>query len=696
MKRLTLAIILLCTCTIPLACAKSSDITTDDTNQVEVTDTIEDISDTIKETLSDIDDNDDGDADSNTDLTLFISNKDNLKLAKDEFENSKKEMVNEEQHVSGQYTYITKTYDEVRSFDEQVVFSKSDIIYPGAILRGDALLTNEYVPLNMQRNPIDISLSLQGDIKTKDVIEDPRTVSAARETINRLLNQDGLEGAAALSFQVSEVNSAEQFDMELGIGIGVKDIKFGFGMSPSATFEKSKKFAQFTQRYYSISADRPTYLSGFFKENTQADDFYKECNGYMPVYVSSVVYGRRGIFELETNSSSNDIEYELNASTNISGIDIDGKFKDDIKKSMDTMDMKLFILGGDSETAVQAISSYDNFIHHIQSGSHFSPSNRGEIIGFELRYLHDDSLAKLVINETYQMVEKVARESAITYDVNYVKLNAPNVSGSINIRGLEVFINQDSDPLWKNSDSKVSGATTRAVQTELRMKHNELLPFSQLRQSRTTSDGKGKYFYWQPKQIQYANPDSDTVQFSATVNGNFTHNPTGSFFGDKTENFNINLTESINIKDIADQQNIILTVTSDSYLDYSFEIGLDIEVIYEDHFSEAFSPQLTPTQTASGMSLSWVLSNSSLDPKFYVIVSDNNPNPSYPKDGFTLPELSYKNTYLQYLKLEPGMNDFTNGDFDEIQSGGTYYVAVSAVYDDGKVWTSNVEEITIP
>ena len=288
-----------------------------------------------------------------------------------------------------------------------------------------------------------------------------------------------------------------------------------------------------------------------------------------------MLFRSRGIFELETNYTSSDLEYELNAGINASGVDIDGSLKDDIQKSMDSMDMKLFILGGDSETAVQAISSYENFINHIQTGSHFSSSNRGEVIGFELRYLHDNSLAKMVVNETYQVVEKVPRSMVVSYDVNYLKLNSPDVSGKINIRGLQVFLNQDSQPLWQNSTTKVkgAGATSRAVQTEMYMANNELVTFSDLRSRRTTSDGKGEYFAWNPQLISYDNPDPDIVEFSASINGSFTYNPTGSFFGDKVENFNINLTEAINVKDIADREQITLIVSSKSHLDYSFEIG---------------------------------------------------------------------------------------------------------------------------
>lgn len=87
------------------------------------------------------------------------------------------------------------------------MYAKSDFIYPSAIFSGENLLRGEYTPLNLAREPINISLSLQGEASIKTEIENPRVISSTRETINNLLNQENLSGPASLSFHVTEASS---------------------------------------------------------------------------------------------------------------------------------------------------------------------------------------------------------------------------------------------------------------------------------------------------------------------------------------------------------------------------------------------------------------------------------------------------------------------------------------------------------
>lgn len=517
--------------------------------------------------------------DNNPDVTAFFNGSGNLKSYKDELSPDFKEETGEEKEINGGYVYVTKKYNETRSYEEQVVFTKSDIIYPGAVFRGDALLNNEYIPINLPRKSMDISLSLQGSAFIKGNIENPRVISSAREAINNMLNQDGLEGPASLSFHVSEIESANQFSVELGPGIGIQGVELGFGITSAAEFEKSMKFAQFEQRYYSITADRPQFVSDFFDSSVTRDQIMEASNGYMPVYVSNVIYGRRGIFELNTEYDSETLENEFSIGYGIDGIGVSAEVKDAVTTSMKTSDMKLYILGGNGDSAVQSINSYDAFVNHIQSGGHFSSDNRGEIIGFELRYLNDDSIAKTVINESYSVVEKIPRNRTITYDVSYIDAHTDADTfddAKVDLSNFSIFMDADNIPLWDFIYSSASAVTT--IYKDRRASFKEIM---NARTSNGFFNSGEEYFTHVKKKKAYSNPATDTAQFDVSIGGNFATD-NGGMFGYKTNSFTYSVSQSFNIKDIENDGVIVLNVTGDSNPAYNFDIGIEVNVEYEE------------------------------------------------------------------------------------------------------------------
>ncbi|PKM51319.1 MAG: hypothetical protein CVV02_06860 [Firmicutes bacterium HGW-Firmicutes-7] len=109
--------------------------------------------------------------------------------------------------------------------------------------------------------------------------------------------------------------------------------------------------------------------------------------------------------------------------------------------------------------------------------------------------------------------------------------------------------------------------------------------------------------------------------------------------------------------------------------------------------SEARTPVLTTSVVNDGIKLSWTETVDDEFEYYKVVLSRYNSKPSYPEDGYVaviddVDEISFV--------LEDGM-DYIDGDIDELQSGRTYYVAITAVYDDKEeTYTSNVRTVKIP
>jgi thiol-activated cytolysin len=149
------------------------------------------------------------------------------------------ELLNEDDPIrDNEFECIVKKYKAAPGYDEMMILDPtSDVIYPGAMLKGESIPTGEYIGINGGRAPITLSVSLENiDGKSYVEIEKP-VLSEVRNEVSNLLKQ-GVTGStpAELSFTVEEVYSEEHLDIALGSNYRSrsKDI------SASFDFESSK------------------------------------------------------------------------------------------------------------------------------------------------------------------------------------------------------------------------------------------------------------------------------------------------------------------------------------------------------------------------------------------------------------------------------------------------------------------------
>jgi hypothetical protein len=479
----------------------------------------------------------------------------NLKLYKDELvdsKNGREEVVIEENVIEG-YTYVKSRVKEVKNFEEQVVLSKSDIIFPGAIFRGDTLHVGKYVPINVNRKPIKISTSFQGNIEISDVIDDPRNISNARETINRLLMQDGLEGTADVYFVTDEIYSEDQMALSLGAGVGLKGINVGFDFSPSQRKQTSKLISQFVQRYYSISVDYPNSPADFFSDNVTEEDIVNTCGEYMPVYVSKVIYGRRGLFLIESEYSAEDVKSALNVGYSIAGYTVEGGAEDTDRSVFKKSHIMFHILGGNEETAVGVVDGYDAFLNHIKDGGEYSRDSRGEIIGFELRYLHDNSVAKVVLGSEYDIVKKVPRERTIKYTLDYVEFKTnDSTCNSFWLTDGVIYIDDNGESVWELHNNDLTNYTIIGEKNG-RVTINEFV-----KQWNGYPMNEKYYKSNFNNEFKYNNPDEDKITFNINIKGKY-------YSGKGRRNtVNYHIEQTIKVIDIGNEEFIFIECTDGS------------------------------------------------------------------------------------------------------------------------------------
>ena len=92
---------------------------------------------------------------------------------------------------------VVSNYKVAPGYSEMLLLDPtSDVIYPGAMLKGESIPTGEYIGINGGRAPITLSVSLENlNGKPSTTIESPR-IDTVREGVKNMLQQ-GVTGSTA-------------------------------------------------------------------------------------------------------------------------------------------------------------------------------------------------------------------------------------------------------------------------------------------------------------------------------------------------------------------------------------------------------------------------------------------------------------------------------------------------------------------
>lgn len=169
---------------------------------------------------------------------------------------------------SDNYVCSIKRYKAAPGYSELFLMDPTtDVIYPGALLKGESIITGEYIPIIAKRKPLTISVSLQnisGSPSRK--VEDPK-LSTIRESINDILSSE-LTGAtpARISFEIQEVHSAEQLKLAVQGNYKSSKVNISTGFNFNKQDVRSRFVVKFLQIYYTIDIDLPKQPSDLFEE----------------------------------------------------------------------------------------------------------------------------------------------------------------------------------------------------------------------------------------------------------------------------------------------------------------------------------------------------------------------------------------------------------------------------------------------
>lgn len=193
---------------------------------------------------------------------------------------------------------------------------------------------------------------------------------------------------------------------------------FDFKTESSST----KLLVDFTQAYYTVDVDVPGRPSDLFAPEVTVDDLARSMGeGNPPMYVQSITFGRRAVLSVESDRTSEEVTAALDLTLNAL---IDASLQLDMhtRSIIDSLEMKVFVLGGAGEAGVKSIEGFDGLVKYIQEGADYSASSPGAPIAYKLAYL-DNMAAEFAYTTDYAEAKCL---SEVTLRVRAESLDFPS------------------------------------------------------------------------------------------------------------------------------------------------------------------------------------------------------------------------------------------------------------------------------
>lgn len=298
-------------------------------------------------------------------------------------------------------------------FDEQLLLAPgSDIIYLGSVIDANSLSNGTYRPIvPIQKRPVTMSVSLQG-VSGRVLRKVDATLSGTRQALAEIINQNITgEQPGEVAYTVNQIFSEDQLKIAVGASFSYSklgDIKASFNFN--SLDQKTRIVAKFLQKYYTVDMDIPA--DGVFVDERPDPAKF---GPYSPVYISSLTYGRMGLFFMESNYSMKEVSSALEATFKYLMYSGSVNVSTSTKEILNSSTIKVYTTGGSGSEAVQSISGYEGFVQFIKSGGRFSQNSRGAILSYQLRNVSDWTLFQVHLTSTYQVKSCEARAAVYRF-----------------------------------------------------------------------------------------------------------------------------------------------------------------------------------------------------------------------------------------------------------------------------------------
>lgn len=304
--------------------------------------------------------------------------------------------------VPGYWVITKRRYQASHLFNEAVVLDPTaDILYPGCVLRGSSIEDGTYAALS------DVKV---GDVtfSISKVLESGELASATTKTVNNIRMSDYRtafnewaqlnyqKGAVTSMHSVESVSSSAEAKAKLGATFKHEafDIAGNFGFDFNS--DNNHILAKFIQKQYTVTMDIPKTPTIF----AEVDPQY--IRDVQPVYISNITYGRMIFMSIDTKHSLAEVRTALKLA--VQAFNINGDLEQSYRKVLEDSKINVSVIGG--RTASQNLALTDGWKGFQEYMTSSQEMHDLTPISFSLRYAADNSIARLVSKQQYDIVSK--------------------------------------------------------------------------------------------------------------------------------------------------------------------------------------------------------------------------------------------------------------------------------------------------
>lgn len=263
----------------------------------------------------------------------------------------------------------------------------SSWFFPGALLAGGSIENMRIRALPYSVDPIDISYSLIAN-NVVDHIEVP-SLNATTSSISKILHNNGMTGdqLASFSYNMKQFTYYDELKLSFGMNVSIGDL---FQVEGTGEKHKISKVtgltATFIQKNFSIDMDIPQDFC-VLKNNSDLS----KINDYVPVYVKSITYGRRGTIMVESDDEYDLVKSAFNIAFKAGIVGASANLSDEQKRILNEARITAVVQGTKGEDAVLVVDGAAGFNSLIKNGGVFSEFAPGVPISVVCAYVSDNS-----------------------------------------------------------------------------------------------------------------------------------------------------------------------------------------------------------------------------------------------------------------------------------------------------------------
>lgn len=278
-------------------------------------------------------------------------------------------------------------------------------IYPGCLLRGESIGSDDFVPvLGFKPLPIRVNVTFSSSNGFGTI--DTASLSRSRVFLRKALLAPDFSGKQLLDFQYNASVTSYYSQSKLSFGYNVNEKRLFSSVNSSYNSNNSKIasstsiMATFVVKNFSFDMSTPNQ-GELLDPSTISNG---SLNNTSPVYVSSVTYGRFGYFLMETNSSSSAAYSAFQKTIKKLFHKSDETLTVEEKTIFNSCRITLYLLGSSDNAIIRSFfnptqEGFSGFVSVVAKD--FTAADPGFPISYQLRYLSDNTLFKPVFKIDY-------------------------------------------------------------------------------------------------------------------------------------------------------------------------------------------------------------------------------------------------------------------------------------------------------